>query len=258
VNFREFFLGHGHPATLTSHAVLRRKREREFKTTISSSLIFQVPIIYMHAFFQLSGSDFEKIPKAMEDEREIDLAKSSQVSGYLDEEGVELKRFRSCLKWVCLDQSNIWRTCISWSIFFLLTIGIPLVSHFALSCSTCDDNHSRPYHAVVQLSLSIFATLSFVCLSRWARQYSLRRFLFLDKLCDASEKVQRGYAEQLQVHFSSSLISFLPNISNINLASWSLIVCASFESIIQHIGPKGNNIVELRNPNYIAFSFKFD
>jgi ABC-type multidrug transport system fused ATPase/permease subunit len=140
----------------------------------------------------------------MEDEREI----VTQVSGYLDEEGVELKRFKSCLKWVCLDQSNIWRACLSWFIFSIFTIGVPLASHFALSCSSCDDNHSRPYRAVVQSSLSIFATLSFVCLSRWARQYGLRRFLFLDKLCDASEKVQRGYAEQLQVHFPSSFLFF--------------------------------------------------
>jgi ABC-type multidrug transport system fused ATPase/permease subunit len=182
----------------------------------------------------------------MEDEREI----VTQVSGYLDEEGVELKRFKSCLKWVCLDQSNIWRACLSWFIFSIFTIGVPLASHFALSCSSCDDNHSRPYRAVVQSSLSIFATLSFVCLSRWARQYGLRRFLFLDKLCDASEKVQRGYAEQLQVHFSSSFLFFQSCFLD------SLSVCASFESIILHIGTKGKN-VELRNPLYISFSFIF-
>lgn len=195
------------PCHLDQASFEKKEREEDFKTTTSHSLSSQVPISKSHslyAFSQLSGSEFDKIPKTMEDEREI----VTQVSGYLDEEGVELKRFRSCLKWVCLDQSNIWRACLSWFVFSIFTIGVPLASHFALSCSSCDDNHSRPYRAVVQFSLSIFATLSFVCLTRWARQYGLRRFLFLDKLCDASEKVQRGYAEQLQVHFSSSFLFF--------------------------------------------------
>ncbi|KAG6695454.1 hypothetical protein I3843_09G098700 [Carya illinoinensis] len=147
----------------------------------------------------------------MEDEREIIYSRSPQVSGYLDKEGVvELRSFRLCLKWVCLDQSNIWRSGLSWSIFFLLSFGVPLLSNFALSCSSCDDDHTRPYHSVVQISLSIFATLSFVCLTRWARKFGLRRFLFLDKLSDASDKVQHGYAEQIQRSMKLLLIFILP------------------------------------------------
>lgn len=141
----------------------------------------------------------------MEDEREIIYSRNPQVSGYSDKEGVvELRSFRLCLKWVCLDQSNIWRSGLSWSIFFLFSFGVPLLSNFALSCSSCDDDHSRPYHSVVQISLSIFATISFICLTRWDRKYGLRRFLFLDRLGDASDRVQHGYAEQLQVLFPSS------------------------------------------------------
>ncbi|XP_041022976.1 uncharacterized protein LOC121264014 [Juglans microcarpa x Juglans regia] len=147
----------------------------------------------------------------MEDEREIIYSRSPQVSGYSDKEGVvELRSFRLCLKWVCLDQSNIWRSGLSWSIFFLFSFGVPLLSNFALSCSSCDDDHTRPYHSVVQISLSIFATLSFVCLTRWARKFGLRRFLFLDKLGDASDKVQHGYAEQLQRSMKLLLVFILP------------------------------------------------
>ncbi|CAN4097168.1 unnamed protein product [Withania somnifera] len=50
--------------------------------------------------------------------------------------------------------------------------------------------HSCPYDAVVQLSLSCIAAFSFVCLSRFVKKYGLRRFLFLDKLCDESETVR--------------------------------------------------------------------
>lgn len=119
----------------------------------------------------------------------------------LDYPGVELKSFTSCLKWVCVDQSSIWKAVLSWSIFFLLAIISPLVSHFFLLCSTCDKNHQRPYDTIVQLSLSVFATISFLSLSSWARKYGVNRFLFLDKLPEESEKVKQGYAAQLRVCF---------------------------------------------------------
>lgn len=109
----------------------------------------------------------------------------------------ELRSFRSYLRWMCVDQSDVWSACLSWSIFVLFTFIVPAASHFLLACSTCDSKHDRPYDAVVQLSLTSVATLSFVCLSNFVRRYGLRRFLFFDKLWDDSETVRRGYTEQL-------------------------------------------------------------
>lgn len=138
----------------------------------------------------------------MEDERPSFLISGNKaIFTRLDYPGVELKSFTSCLKWVCVDQSSIWKAVLSWSIFFLLAIGSPLVSHFFLLCSTCDKNHQRPYDTIVQLSLSVFATISFLSLSFWARKYGVNRFLFLDKLPEESEKVKQGYAAQLRVCF---------------------------------------------------------
>ncbi|KAJ7967755.1 DUF3537 domain-containing protein [Quillaja saponaria] len=134
----------------------------------------------------------------MEGETEAFISNNKGVSGYLTHDGIELRSFRSFLKGVCVDQSNLWRAGLSWSIFFVLSVGVPILSHFLLLCPTCDENHSRPYHVVVQSYISVFATLSFISLSRWYREYGLRRFLFLNKVSDASDKVQRGYAEELQ------------------------------------------------------------
>ncbi|KAH9652039.1 hypothetical protein KPL70_026953 [Citrus sinensis] len=99
----------------------------------------------------------------------------------------ELHSFRSYLKWMCVDQSNCFTACLSWSMFVLFTIVVPAISHFVLACDTCDGTHKRPYDGVVQLSLSSVAALSFICLSSFVKKYGLRRFLFLDKLCDESE-----------------------------------------------------------------------
>lgn len=110
--------------------------------------------------------------------------------------------------WVFLDQSNLWRTSLSWSIFSLLAIGVPLLSHFVFQCNACDHNHRRPFDSIVQLSLSVFSILSFISLSSFTKKYGLRRFLFLDKLYGVSDMVQKGYA--LQLHVS---VLFKPFIS---------------------------------------------
>ncbi|KAJ1428699.1 hypothetical protein SESBI_08804 [Sesbania bispinosa] len=109
------------------------------------------------------------------------------------------KSFRSYLRWVYVDQSNLCKAGLSWSLFFSLAFVVPIVSHFLLDCpTTCDADHKRPYHIPVQISLSVFATLSFISLSRWDRKYGLSKFLFLDKVNDDSLKIQHGYAEQMQ------------------------------------------------------------
>lgn len=121
---------------------------------------------------------------------------------YSTPEGLALKSFKSFLTWVCLDQSNKWRAGLSASVFFVLAIGVPIVSHFVFSCSSCDAKLQRPYDGIVQLSLSFVAALSFYSLSAFEHTYGLRRFLFLDKLGDASDKVRQGYTQQLRVSFS--------------------------------------------------------
>ncbi|XP_027343826.1 uncharacterized protein LOC113856274 [Abrus precatorius] len=109
----------------------------------------------------------------------------------------EFHTFRSYLRWMCVDQSNPFTAALSWSVFLLFAIAVPAASHFLLACDSCDARHSRPYDAVVQVSLSSVAALSFLCLASFVRKYGLRRFLFFDKLCDESETVRMNYMAQL-------------------------------------------------------------
>ncbi|EPS71807.1 hypothetical protein M569_02947, partial [Genlisea aurea] len=121
--------------------------------------------------------------------------KSSSISSSNSE---EMKSYASGLMWAFLDYSNLWRAGLSWSIFFLLNVGVPLVSHLVFSCSGCDPNHQRPYDAIVQIFLSSFASVSFISLSSFGHRYGLRKFLFLDKLSHESETVRDGYSQQIQ------------------------------------------------------------
>ncbi|XP_034213401.1 uncharacterized protein LOC117625919 [Prunus dulcis] len=122
----------------------------------------------------------------------------------------ELKSFRSYIWWMCVDQSNAWKACISWTIFILFGIVVPAISHFVFACAICDGKHKRPYDCVVQLSLSSVATVSFLCLSWFVRKFGLRRFLFFDKLYNESETVRREYTEQLNRSLKLLCIFVMP------------------------------------------------
>ncbi|EYU33671.1 hypothetical protein ABFS82_08G172600 [Erythranthe guttata] len=126
----------------------------------------------------------------------------------------ELRGFRRWLKCLCVDQSDRRTACLSWLVFFVLTVVVPAVSHFVFACGgrgdDCDSLHSRPYDAVAQLSLSGIAALSFICLSEFVRKFGLRRFLFFDKLCDESETVRKGYTKQFNRSMKLLFIFVLP------------------------------------------------
>lgn len=132
-------------------------------------------------------------------------SKSLSPGNSFQKNNYELKTYNSALRWVFIDYNNLWKAGFYWSIFLVLNIGVPLISHFVYLCEDCDFGHQRPFDAVVQTSLSLFAGLSFISLSYFARKFGLRRFLFLDKLCDESEKVRTGYI--LQLHRSMKLLS---------------------------------------------------
>ncbi|PIA36904.1 hypothetical protein AQUCO_03200100v1 [Aquilegia coerulea] len=141
-----------------------------------------------------------------DDEKHVLLNKKKDFSRCVSNAGDELQSFRSCLRWMCVDQSNPWRASLSWFLFFLLAIIAPALSHFWYGTGVeCDEKFHRPYDGVSQLSLTSVATVSFLSLSKFVRKYGLRRFLYLDKLCDESENVRQGYTTQL--HRSMKLLA---------------------------------------------------
>ncbi|RZR91889.1 hypothetical protein BHM03_00020080 [Ensete ventricosum] len=79
----------------------------------------------------------------------------------------EPKRFRSYLRWICVDQSNAMHEMVSWSIFLLLDIFVPTA-----------------YNVMVQRSLtstydlSYFYLSTFVAMASVASSSSTRCFFF--------------------------------------------------------------------------------
>ncbi|KAH7674543.1 hypothetical protein IHE45_08G081300 [Dioscorea alata] len=135
------------------------------------------------------------------------LHKKGAYTRCLSHAGDELHSFRSCLRWMCVDQSDPFRAAISWSIFIIFGVIVPIASHALLATS---NTSRRAYDAVVQFSLSSISAISYLCLSAFVRRYGLRRFLFLDKLVGESDLVLRGYMAELNRSFRILSLFVLP------------------------------------------------
>ncbi|XP_020110285.1 uncharacterized protein LOC109725491 isoform X2 [Ananas comosus] len=125
----------------------------------------------------------------------------------LSHAGDELKSFRTCLRWMCVDHSDTLRSAVSWSMFFFLSAAVPAADHLLLIPAS---SPRRRYDAVVQLSLSAAAALAYLSLSGFVRRHGLRRLLLLDRLRRDSDRVRRGYAGQLGRSFRLLAAFVLP------------------------------------------------
>eukprot|EP00253_Pinus_taeda_P010206 PITA_10206 len=146
----------------------------------------------------------------------------------------ELRHFRTCLRWWGLDQSTRCRKIFSWILFLLFTIIVPLLSSFLVICPPSAKQGQRySFDKVVQIPESILAAIAFLCLTRYLRKYGLRRFLFLDQLCDDSPQVQQGYTKEVDKALKLLALILFPSfcIELVHKILWFLSVTVSIPSI---------------------------
>uniref|UniRef100_A0ACD5ZBJ2 Uncharacterized protein n=1 Tax=Avena sativa TaxID=4498 RepID=A0ACD5ZBJ2_AVESA len=111
--------------------------------------------------------------------------------------GDELRSFRACLRWMCVDHTDGPRSAGSWAVFLLLAVAAPTAVTLALPSSGPDD---RPFDAQVQVSLTLAAALAYLSLASLLR-VGLRRLLCIDRLRHDSDEVRAGYTAQLNRSF---------------------------------------------------------
>jgi len=122
----------------------------------------------------------------------------------------ELRSFRACLAWLCVDHSSSPRVAAvgSWAVFLLLAVAAPAAVRLLPPVA---DPPPRPFDGQVQVSLTLAASLAYVSLRALLhRGGGLRRLLYLDNLRRDSEDVQAGYAAQLARSFRVLACFVLP------------------------------------------------
>ncbi|GLJ17687.1 hypothetical protein SUGI_0308680 [Cryptomeria japonica] len=145
----------------------------------------------------------------------------------------ELRRFRTSLWWWGLDQSTKSNLVFSWFLFIMFTLGVPVLSSLFVTCPRCNEEQSYAYDKIVQIPESTLAAIAFFCLSRYVRRYGLRKFLFLDQLCDDTAKVQQGYTQEVDSSFKLLAWILLPSflVELLHKILWFMSVTVSIPYI---------------------------
>ncbi|KAF6167341.1 hypothetical protein GIB67_043202 [Kingdonia uniflora] len=124
----------------------------------------------------------------------------------------ELHRFRISLKWCALDHSSWIGKFVSYFVFVILTVVVPLVSSVAVRVP---DTHTAEdpiaFNKLVQLPESGLAAIGFFTLSCFFGRYGLCQLLFLDGLRDDSLYVRHEYARELKKAFKHVTFILLPS-----------------------------------------------
>ncbi|CAK9858007.1 unnamed protein product [Sphagnum jensenii] len=178
----------------------------------------QSKVRFGHNIAFAEDEDVERSPRCSEAGGRS-MAKRALYKRLLSNPKDELRHFRSGLLWLGLDQSSPTKVVLSWIVFFLFTLVVPVFNYNFVSCSECGEEHGHPFEKMVQVSETALAAVSFLCLSNIVRQYGLRRTLLLDKIIKESHDVRLGYEQELRSAFS--------------LLAWILLPCFLIELIFR-------------------------
>lgn len=172
-----------------------------------------------------NGAVYSQVPCEARDFRKLFSYRTPQSRD-------ELRRFRSSLFWLGLDQSTSGRIALSFLICFAAILVEPLFESFYVDCPNCDDAHSHPFQGLVEYSESALALISFLFLSYTLKKNGLRKVLLLDKIGGEPTEVQEGYEKKLHVNNSTvALFLFFTSPSPVQLFNqlfavivWPLLV----------------------------------
>ncbi|KAI4316189.1 hypothetical protein L6164_024193 [Bauhinia variegata] len=124
----------------------------------------------------------------------------------------ELRNFRTSLKWCALDHSSSIGKLISFVLFIILAILVPLLSSLCIQFSASSpDDDPISFNKLVHIPESGLAIIGFLTLSCFFRRYGLRQLLLLDGLQEDSMYVRRGYTRELEKAFRRLAYIILPS-----------------------------------------------
>ncbi|KAF3791710.1 hypothetical protein EJ110_NYTH13722 [Nymphaea thermarum] len=96
----------------------------------------------------------------------------------------ELRLFRLGLRWWALEQTSHAARVLSFSVFFLLAVVVPLLASLWVRLDPSAEDDPPLDGRLAQIPSSALAAVSFVSLAGPLRRHGLRRLLSLDRLSD--------------------------------------------------------------------------
>ncbi|KAK9675455.1 hypothetical protein RND81_11G008200 [Saponaria officinalis] len=121
-----------------------------------------------------------------------------------------LQNLELCLKFLCFDQSNVLKFVLSWSMFLLVCVIVPVIIIEFTHCKSCEDYQVRDFEYENLTSQVLLGVVSLICLSYNLKKKGIRKFLFVDRYRGHTSRFMGQYIQKIKDSYRLLLMSLLP------------------------------------------------
>ncbi|KAK9277346.1 hypothetical protein L1049_006887 [Liquidambar formosana] len=130
----------------------------------------------------------------VEEEEEEEEEEGEYDDPHLDK---TLRRLESFLCFLGFSQSSALSSILSWTVFLLIGVVLPVVILELSNCSGCVKYQINDFELVIVASQACLAAVSLLCLSRNLRKYGIRKFLFVDRYSGHMVRFSDQYIQKI-------------------------------------------------------------
>lgn len=113
---------------------------------------------------------------------------------HLDE---TLQRLESFLCVLGFHQSSVLSIGLSWTVFFVIGVLLPVVVLELSNCEGCDKYQIKDFELDIVALQACLAAVSLLCLSHNLRKYGIRKFLFVDRFSGQMVRFRDQYVQKI-------------------------------------------------------------
>ncbi|KAL2519692.1 Protein of unknown function (DUF3537) [Abeliophyllum distichum] len=121
-----------------------------------------------------------------------------------------LLQLDSVLTFLGFNQTSVLSFVISWGIFLLIGISLPVVILELSNCPGCEKGQIKTFEIDIVISQACLAAASLICLSHNLRKYGTRKFLFVDRYSGHVERFNDQYIQKISDSMRLLVLWVLP------------------------------------------------
>ncbi|KAL2465442.1 Protein of unknown function (DUF3537) [Abeliophyllum distichum] len=112
-----------------------------------------------------------------------------------------LKALEKFLGFVGFCQYTFLSTALSWFVFILLAVGLPVITIQFSYCSNCEKYEIKSFELKILVSQTVVAAISLLCISHILRKYGVRKMLFVDQCHGHLSQFRHLYLQKIRVFY---------------------------------------------------------
>lgn len=123
-----------------------------------------------------------------------------------------LQRLNSFLSILGFKQDSILSFCLSWTVFLLIGVLLPVLMLELSNCPGCEKGQIKRFEINIVSSQACLAAAALICLSHNLRKYGIRKFLFVDRYTGQAERFGDQYVQKIRESVRLLVLWLLPSL----------------------------------------------